>query len=251
MWILTFQLWLILTRFLGLWMMLAEKFNVSVRSRMNLLDVKTQTFVVSANSKTLLKIQSVRHLEKFVLGLDTCSTKDDYIYQLLIHVRKITLMGQLQYPVVKCVDVLSLTLRYFCELESGCSKVANWLTEFLKALQDIDDIICLVWEQIEVIVYIFSIWSIHMSNMLILTFPLEMCHIGPSNIWRQDHVNFLNSSKRLSGHFHFGAMGGEIFARLKELYLLIIWKFAGFTEFTGGTSCGGCPPTAPCSCCSA
>ena len=153
------QLWLILTRFLGLWMMFAEKFDMSVRSRTNLLDMKTQTFVVSANSKTLMKIQSVKHLEEFVLGLDTHSTKDDHIYQPLIHVRKITLTGQLQYSVVKCVDILSLMLRNFCELKSGHSKVANWLTEFLEVLQDIIDIICLVRGQIEVIVYIFSIWS--------------------------------------------------------------------------------------------
>ena len=90
-----------------------------------------------------------------------------------------------------------------------------------------------------------------MSNMLILTFPLEMWHIGPSKIWRQECLNFLNSSKRLSSCFHFGAMGGVIFARLKELYSLTIWKFARVAGFTGGTACGGCPPTAPCSCSSA
>ena len=81
-----------------------------------------------------------------------------------------------------------------------------------------------------------------------------MWHMGPSKIQRQERLNFLNSSRRLSGCFHFGAMGGVIFVRLKELYSLTIWKFArfaglngGFTGFTRGTPCGGCPPTAPCS----
>ena len=56
-----------------------------------------------------------------------------------------------------------------------------------------------------------------------------------------------------------------MFAKLKELYSLTIWKFAGLAGFNGGfiggapygectltgftgVPCGGCPPTAPCSC---
>ena len=89
----TFQLWLILTIFLGLWMMFAKKLNMSVRSRTNFLNMETQTFLVPANSETLLKIESISHLKQFVLGLDTCSTEDNCIYQSLIHVRKIALMG--------------------------------------------------------------------------------------------------------------------------------------------------------------
>ena len=85
--------------------------------------------------------------------------------------------------------------------------------------------------------------------------------MGPSKMQRQERLNFLNSSKRLSGCFHLGATGGVMFAKLKELYSLTIWKFTGLAGFNGGAPCGGCmptgftgvpyggcPPTAPCSC---
>ena len=61
-------------------MTFAKELYLSIRSRMNLLNMETQTFVVPANIEILLKIESVRHLKEFVLGLDTCSTKDDRIY---------------------------------------------------------------------------------------------------------------------------------------------------------------------------
>ena len=56
-----------------------------------------------ANGETLLKVESVGHLKKLVLSLNTRHPEDDRIYQSLIHVREITLMGQLQDSVVESV----------------------------------------------------------------------------------------------------------------------------------------------------
>ena len=97
-----------------------------------------------ANGETLLKVESVGHLKKLVLSLNTCHSEDDRIYQSLIHVGEITLMGQLQDPVVEGVDVLSLSLRNFGELECGHSEVTDWFAKFLEMLQNIIDIIHLV-----------------------------------------------------------------------------------------------------------
>ena len=87
-----------------------------------------------ANGETLLKVESVGHLKKLILSLNTCCPEDDCIYQSLIHVRKITLTGQLQDSVVECVDILTLSLRNLGKLESGCSEITDWLAKFLKAL---------------------------------------------------------------------------------------------------------------------
>ena len=97
-----------------------------------------------ANSETLLKVESVGNLKKLVLSLYTHHPKDDRIYQSLIHVRKITLMGQLQDSVVEGVNVLSLSLRDLSKLEPSCSEVTDWFTKFLNALKNIIDIIHLV-----------------------------------------------------------------------------------------------------------
>ena len=54
-----------------------------------------------ANGETLLKVESVGHLKKHILSLNTRCPKDDHIYQSLIHVREITLTDQLQDSVVE------------------------------------------------------------------------------------------------------------------------------------------------------
>ena len=97
-----------------------------------------------ADSKTLLKVESVRHLKKLVLSLDTCHPKDDGIYQSLIHIREITLTSQLQDSIVECVDVLTLSLTNFGKLEPSRSEVTDGFAKFFKSLQHIVDIICLV-----------------------------------------------------------------------------------------------------------
>ena len=97
-----------------------------------------------ANSETLLKVESVGHLKKLILSLNTCHPKDDHIYQPIIHVGEITLMGQFQDSVVECVDILTLSLRNLGKFESCHSEITDWLTKFLEALQNIVDIICLV-----------------------------------------------------------------------------------------------------------
>ena len=97
-----------------------------------------------ANGEILLKVESVGCLRKLILSRNTCHPKDDCIYQSLIHVGKITLMGQLQDSVVECVDVLTLSLSNLGKLESGHSEITDWLTKFLEVLQNIVDIICLV-----------------------------------------------------------------------------------------------------------
>ena len=89
-----------------------------------------------ANSETLLKVESVGHLKKLVLSLNTCCPEDDRIYQSLIHVREVTLMSQLQDSVVESVDILSLSLRNFGEFKSGHSEVTDWLTKFLEIAEE-------------------------------------------------------------------------------------------------------------------
>ena len=97
-----------------------------------------------ANSETLLKVESVGHLKKLVLSLNTCHPEDDCIYQSLIHVREITLTSQLQDSVVECVNILTLSLRDPGKLEPSHSQVTEWFAKFFESLQNIIDIICLV-----------------------------------------------------------------------------------------------------------
>ena len=90
--------------------------------------------------------------------------------------------------------------------------------------------------------------SAQINSILVLTLPLVIWHMGPSKISWQECLNLRNSSKRLSGCFHFGGTGGVILVRLNELYSLTICTLAGF-GFTGGLIVGDtgdtCPPTAP------
>ena len=75
------------------------------------------------------------------------------------------------------------------------------------------------------------------KNMLVLTFPLVVWAMGPSNIL-QECWNFWYSSKINPLFFHFRAKGSVTFAKLKELYSFTITGLPGFEEFT--TCAGAC-----------